>query len=223
LHAHTQVSDVIAANPLHRVQEVDPRPYLSSASLDLLARAEANLSELCSAAARLEIPLLLDAEQSHRQHAIDYLAKKMMKKHNLLPTDADLYHQSPPRPIVFNTYQMYLDGAADRVRRDLAAAGEQSYCFAAKIVRGAYHVSETERAEREQRASPLLPNKQATDSAYDSAVECVLDCVAANEAAASVMVATHNATSVGRAVAAMEKLGIAPGCPSVQFAQVKGE
>ena len=36
------------------------------------------------------------------------------------------------------------------------------------------------------------------------------------------MVATHNGASVRSAVEAMEKLGIAPECPSVQFAQVMG-
>ena len=173
-----QVSDVIAADPLHRTTEIDPRPRLSSASLDLLARAETNLGALCDAAARLKIPLLLDAEQSHRQHAIDYLAKTMMRKHNPLTTSTHQKHAGTlQRPVVFNTYQMYLEGTIDRVRRDLAAAADQGYCFAAKIVRGAYLVSENERAVREGRKSPLLPDKSATDRAYVAPFLSVNGCI----------------------------------------------
>jgi hypothetical protein len=69
---------------------------------------------------------------------------------------------------------------------------------AAKVVRGAYLVSEAERAAERGLPSPLHPDKAATDAAYDGAVVQLIEAVARTGLAA-VVVATHNARSVERA------------------------
>lgn len=125
-----EMTAVIAAHPEHRRSVVNPEGSLSAPAIGALRRAEENLRALCGAAARLGIPVLLDAEQSHRQDAIDHLARGVMREFN-----------RDGKAVVYNTYQMYMTGAGERVSRDLEVAAEHGYCFAAKIVRGAYLVS----------------------------------------------------------------------------------
>jgi hypothetical protein len=259
-----EMNALIIADPSHLVTEVDPRLLLSPASLAYLDQAEANLGAMCAAAAAHGIPLLLDAEQSHRQHAIDHLATRMMRRFN-----------TGGQAVVYNTYQMYMTGSNDRVRRDLAAATQHGYCFAAKVVRGAYlvrcppsapphglsatgclfvsvcvsrvsspelvcmhacvcisrltcadqrllQVSEAKHASDTGTPYPLHPTKADTDRAYDTAINDVLVRISEDERAAAVMVATHNTDSVATAVGAMERVGLLPDCPRVNFAQVMG-
>ena len=64
-------------------------------------------------------------------------------------------------------------------------------------------------------------NKSETDAAYDDAVGMLLQRVRAGEAVA-VLVATHNRTSVERAVATMQRLQLPNDHPGVHFAQILG-
>jgi hypothetical protein len=188
--------------------EADPTAALDGAECALLASALDNLGSLCEEAARVGVPLLLDAEQSHRQPAIDYLARRLMRRFN------------GQRPVLFNTYQLYLRGAGRRVERDVADARLGGYAFAAKLVRGAYIASEAARARELGVAPPTQPSKEATDAASAACVAAMLRHVAAD--AAALVVATHNHASVGAATEAMAAHGLPPGHAGVHFAQIMG-
>merc|ERR1712023_616921 len=56
--------------------EVDPRPMMTQDELALLESALALMSQLCTVASELRLPLLLDAEQSNRQPAIDFICRR---------------------------------------------------------------------------------------------------------------------------------------------------
>lgn len=94
------------------------------------------------------MPLLIDAEQTWFQSAIDYLSLSFMPEYN------------SKKAIIYNTYQMYLKDALPRLKLDLGAfllnalgrrtharpaerAREGNYKFGAKLVRGAYMIAGT--------------------------------------------------------------------------------
>ncbi len=86
------------------------------------------LEEIASYAAKKSVRLMIDAEQSYFQDAIDLLVKDLQLRYNV------------NFPAIYNTYQCYLRNSFFRVESDLKLAKKQGWIFAAKIVRGAYIV-----------------------------------------------------------------------------------
>jgi hypothetical protein len=82
---------------------------------------------------------MIDAEQSYFQPAIDHLVLDMMQRYNKKTF------------IVYTTVQCYLKGAQKRLTIEMERAQRQKYFFAAKLVRGAYMISERKRAEEQVR------------------------------------------------------------------------
>ena len=146
----------------------------------------ANLRVLCTAARETGIPVLLDAEQSYRQPALDWLAMEVMKEFNV----------RGETPWIYNTYQMYLSDALDRVQRDIRAGVKGDFTFAAKVIRGAYLVTEAERARELGAPVPTHPTKEDTDKAYNAAIGAMLEQIHADPDSAAVVVATHNRDSI---------------------------
>ena len=173
------------------------------ASLD---RTVARVRRICEAASAVGLRVLIDAEESWIQQAIDDIAEQMMQELNR------------ERALVYTTIQMY------RVDRPayLAALYDRSvargYFAGVKLVRGAYMEKERERAEERGLPSPIQPTKEATDAAFDAAVEFViqrLDRMA-------LVAGTHNDASVARLVQLMDRHGIAAGDPRVECSQLLG-
>jgi len=105
----------------------------------------ASLRELCSGAAAARVPLLLDAEQSHRQPAIRLIARTLSAQFNRTPL-----------PIVYDTHQAYLRGAESVLSQELRHARAGGYTLAVKLVRGAYLTAERARdAERDDASSEV--------------------------------------------------------------------
>ena len=177
----------------------------------LLARAE----DIAQHAVSKGVKLLIDAEQTYMQPAIDHLALQLMQRHNA------------ERAIIFNTYQCYLTDAPQRVAKDMERAARQGFVFAAKAVRGAYMVQERRLAAERGCASPIHDTKEATHECYDSVIDAILTSKTAAPAAdararaAAVMVASHNEESVLKTLARMHELGLEP-ADGIFFAQLQG-
>jgi len=205
-----EMCDIICRDEHHLDKIVDPRPGLSAESLELLDEAISNFRELCRTAEKLQLPVLLDAEQSHRQLAMDFISLEVMAEFN-----------RPGKPAIFyNTYQAYMLGTKRRIARDLRFATERGFLLAAKVVRGAYIVFETERSKEMGTPYPLHSTKAETDLEYDASIEILLRGIPLERC--SVVIATHNKNSVERAIAIMHELGIANNHPRVYFGQIKG-
>jgi hypothetical protein len=104
------------------------RGAVAAAELDA---ALGRLDELCSVAAaqRPPLSLLLDAEETTMQPAVDHLARVLMARHNnRTPDDAD------QPALVLNTYQMYLRDA--RARLEVRVARRARPCAPACVARG---------------------------------------------------------------------------------------
>ena len=184
--------------------------------LELMERMFARGHTLAASASAHGTRLLMDAEQSRVQPAIDNLVLDLQRTFNA-PTTAN-----NTIPIVYNTYQCYLTDSLERLQWDIQRAERFEYAFGAKLVRGAYMESERQEATSIGRDSPIHATKEATDACYDAAVDYMLQKVASNNTSMELMLATHNQESIETAIQGMNRHGIDRRNPSVSFGQLLG-
>lgn len=174
---------------------IKPPPPLDELEMAQLHTLAKRLDALCMCARLNNIPLLIDAEQTYYQPAIDYLTLVMMKRHNQVA------------PIVHNTYQFYLADSVDRLKSDAQWASAEGFRFAMKAVRGAYLERERQRLAvagpglRSAR-DPTNPNIQKTHRCYDEGVEFVVNRTRSDNM--SVVVASHNINSCAQLAERLE-------------------
>ena len=183
---------------------------LSPAECALLSTGMARLETICQAASRSgRLGILLDAEQSHRQPAIEYIAQQLAAKFN----------RSAENCLLYNTYQMYTKRSAAALQRDVDAARREGYILGVKLVRGAYIATER-RKGRSGGEDPIFSTKAETDANYNATMTGLLEHVRVGRAC--LLLATHNRQSVDLAVATMDKLGLPSTHPGVSFASIMG-
>jgi len=178
-------------------------------ALALLGPAERRVRALAAAAKQANVQLLIDAEQTYFQPAIDALTLRAMRDFN-----------TGGRAVVYATYQAYLVAAEERLKADLAWAEANDVHFAVKLVRGAYMVSERRLARQEGRPSPVQPTAEATHACYDACLATLVAAAARGRGAA--LLATHNVASVAAALAEMRRRGVPPEGGGVHFGQLYG-
>lgn len=171
-----------------------------------LKRIEDRMDRICAKGFEYSIPILIDAEDSWYQDAIDQLVLTLIKKYN---------HE---RTIVYNTYQLYRTQSLNNLKNHFHDAVMNNVYFGAKLVRGAYMEKERERAEEKKYPSPIHPTKEATDEAFNAALTFCID----NKQRVSVMCGSHNDYSNYFLTVLMEKQGMRNDDPRVWFAQLYG-
>ncbi|MEY2964073.1 MAG: hypothetical protein RL754_1334 [Bacteroidota bacterium] len=152
------------------------------------------------------VPVMVDAEESWIQPALDDLCLSFMRKYN------------KEKPMVYNTAQMYRHDRIGHLQRMLELAKAEGFIYAVKIVRGAYMEKERERAVKLGYVDPINPTKAATDRDYNAASDLILN----NINHMAVVIGTHNEESVERAAKLMSTLGIPLDSNRVYVAQLFG-
>lgn len=184
-------------------------PPLSETEEQDLRLAEERLTTLSQRCSDFNVPLLIDAEYTSVQPAIDYLTYSAMLRFN---------HND--RPIVYGTIQAYLRDAKERLMLAVEAAEKERISIGFKLVRGAYLTRETELASSLGAASPIHSSIEKTHACYNDCTSFMLGKVVSGSG--SVVLATHNFNSGKFAAAKAEELGIDKGDQKLQFAQLKG-
>ena len=123
--------------------------------LRVLARVE----RICDAANKHGKPVMIDAEETWIQNTIDHVVEEQMKKRN-----------TGDHALVYTTVQMYRVDRLAYLKSLASRAEREGWALGVKLVRGAYMEKERARAAKQDRASPIHPDKAATDVAYDEAV-----------------------------------------------------
>ncbi|XP_049721727.1 proline dehydrogenase 1, mitochondrial isoform X1 [Elephas maximus indicus] len=164
---------------------------------------------LAKKATEVGVRLMVDAEQTYFQPAISRLTLEMQRKFNV------------EKPLIFNTYQCYLQDAYDNVTLDVELARREGWCFGAKLVRGAYMAQERTRAAEIGYEDPINPTYEDTNAMYHRCLNYVLEELKHN-AKAKVMVASHNEDTVRFTLGRMEELGLHPAERQVYFGQLLG-
>ena len=169
-------------------------------------KTKARVDLLCKTAHDLGLKILIDAEESWFQDAVDDLVYEAMEKYNR------------ERCVVYNTYQMYRHDMLARLKKAKEAASQKGYLLGAKLVRGAYMEKEAERAEKYGYPSPIQPSKAATDKDYNAGVEFCIE----NKDIVFLMSGSHNENSNYLVAELMNKYGVDPKSDKVFFAQLYG-
>lgn len=154
----------------------------------------------------LNIPILIDAEQTWIQSILDGMVLKLMAKFN------------KEKAIVQNTYQMYRHDALERLKLHHRISVEEGFKFGLKIVRGAYMEMERERAAELGYTSPIQPDKASTDRDFDAAIVYMIE----NHETIDFMVATHNEKSSMLLAHLIDEKGLSRNQPGIYFSQLYG-
>jgi proline dehydrogenase len=167
---------------------------------------EGRIENICQTASDNKVPLFIDAEESWIQDAIDDIAIKMMQRFN--KNEAWIY----------NTLQLYRNDRVDHLEMLLKLSKEEKFFVGLKLVRGAYHEQEIERAKEEGYACPVHTIKEKTDKDYNKALTLCIE----NIDFVSVCAGTHNEESSALLVELLNKHNISKDDKRVYFSQLLG-
>lgn len=126
-------------------------------------RFKSRINALCNEAHKLNVRLMIDAEDSWYQHLVDETVDEMMVRYNT------------EKVIVFNTLQMYRHDRLDFLKKSIEKARREGYFYGVKFVRGAYMEKERERAREKGYPSPIHADKAGTDQAFNDALAVSLE------------------------------------------------
>jgi proline dehydrogenase len=169
-------------------------------------RVRVRMLRICETAAKGNVGVFVDAEETWIQDPVDALTILMM----------DTYNKE--KCIVYNTTQHYRHDRLQFLKDSYGAAVERKFILGAKLVRGAYMEKERKRAAELNYLSPIQPNKAASDNDFNEAVRfCIehLDRI-------SLVVASHNEYSNMLAVELLEQKGLPLKHPHVHWSQLYG-
>lgn len=161
---------------------------------------------ICKTAFEAGIQVMVDAEETWIQDAVDELALEMMRKFNR------------EKLIVYNTYQLYRNDKLASLKADTELARTEGFILGAKLVRGAYMEKERERAARLNYPSPINSTKEATDDDYNTGVAWCAE----NLDYIGFVAGTHNEDSCRLLVDLISEKGIDQKNPKVYFSQLLG-
>ena len=169
-------------------------------------RAINRLLRICEAAARNNVGVLVDAEETWIQDPVDAITMLVMEKYN------------KTKVVVYNTLQLYRHDRLQFLKDSFEAAQRKNFILGAKLVRGAYMEKERKRAVEKNYPSPIQPDKESTDRDYDAAVEFCID----NIDKLFLIVASHNENSNLYTTRLLQERNLPLNHSHVHFSQLLG-
>ena len=169
------------------------------------SKVEARFNKICLEASKKDIMVLVDAEESWIQTAIDELVTKMMNIYN------------SKKAVVFNTIQAYRKDRFNyltKLHNDLNGRVK----IGVKLVRGAYMEKERKRAKKYNYISPICENKEQTDDAFNNSLRFIIE----NINDFSLFVGSHNEKSNILATELLRKYKIDSNDQRIWFSQLYG-
>ena len=166
---------------------------------------ELRVNTICQLAHDKNVAIFIDAEESWIQDAIDSIAEEMMVKYNT------------NKSLIFNTIQLYRN---DRLTylNSLLERSKDNFFVGIKLVRGAYHEQEIERAKTKNYPCPVHKLKKNTDNDYNTALKICIQ----NISRISVCAGTHNEKSTQFLANLMKENGLNKNDNRIYFSQLLG-
>ncbi|MAQ48015.1 MAG: proline dehydrogenase [Flavobacteriales bacterium] len=164
------------------------------------------LNKICSKAQEVNKPILIDAEESWIQNAIDDLVEALMIRFNKKTV------------LVYNTIQFYRWDKLKYMKKLHETGKSRNFKIGVKIVRGAYMEKERFRAQQKNYKSPIHKDKLACDHDFNKASKYCLDHL--NDI--SVCFGTHNEQSTKYILELMQKYNIDNSDKRIYFSQLLG-
>ena len=169
-------------------------------------RVRNRMQRICASAAKKNIAVLVDAEETWIQDPVDVLSIQMMAEFN------------KEKVAVYNTVQLYRHDRLSFLKDMLEAAVLKDFVLGVKLVRGAYMEKERARAAEKQYPSPIQPDKESTDRDYNAGVSFCID----NFENIATIVASHNDYSNLRTTELLKERGLPFAHPHIHFSQLYG-
>jgi len=168
-------------------------------------RVEVRFDRICSEASKRDIMVLVDAEESWIQTAIDELVVKMMKTYN------------SEKAIVFTTIQAYRRDRFDYLVKLHKQLSNETK-IGVKLVRGAYMEKERKRAKKYNYQSPICDDKNHTDEVFNNSLKFIIQ----NINHFGLFIGSHNELSNKLSAELLKKYKIRPDDSRIWFSQLYG-
>jgi proline dehydrogenase len=188
------------------LKRISANAILNESEQKEFERVKLRMINICQKAYELEIPVMIDAEESWIQQAIDSLAEEMMQLYN------------KQWACVFNTLQMYRWDRLAFLKQAFTDARQKDFILGVKLVRGAYMEKERLRARRKTYESPIHKEKNATDKDFDLALKFCVD----NIHRIAVFAGTHNESSSFYLTELLKQSNISKCDERIWFSQLYG-
>ena len=169
-------------------------------------RIELRINTCCAAAKKIGVKLLIDAEESWIQPAIDEIAESLMEKYN------------KKTPVIYTTLQMYRKDRMIYMKNLYDKATKQDFKVGIKLVRGAYIERENLKAYKLGKPSPICESKELTDQNFNNGLDYMLSKLNIG----SLFMGSHNEQSILRVTEWMSKNKISKNHPHIWFSQLYG-
>jgi len=164
------------------------------------------LEKICDKAKEINTPIFIDAEESWIQNAVDEIVLNLMKKHN------------QENVLIFNTIQMYRNDRLNYLKKIVDIGKKEKFKIGLKIVRGAYHEKEIDRAKKYNYNIPVHLKKEDTDKDFNKALEICVQ----NIDRISICSGTHNIKSSEYLIKLMKENGIKSNDKRIYSSQLLG-
>ena len=164
------------------------------------------IETICKKASENKVPVFIDAEESWIQDPVDQIAFEMMLKFN------------KNKAYIFNTIQLYRTDRYKYLKQLIKAGKNKGIYIGVKLVRGAYHEQEIQRALEKNLTCPVHTLKENTDKDYDDALELCMK----NINLVSVCAGTHNEKSSKKLISLIKNYNIRKDDDRIFFSQLLG-
>ncbi|KAA1468315.1 FAD-linked oxidoreductase [Dentipellis sp. KUC8613] len=158
----------------------------------------ADLVKICERAQERGVRIIIDAEHTWYQPAIDAFSLALMRQFNQLPKGKRSSESPLVLPLIYGTFQAYLRRTPEYILQSLQDARDGNYALGVKLVRGAYHPLEvsshlalTSAAPKPSLSispdpePPVWSTKPDTDKCYNTCARILIDTVQADLGAAA--------------------------------------
>ncbi len=169
-------------------------------------RVRRRMMYICETAASKKVGVLVDAEETWIQDAVDALTILMMDTFN------------KKNVVVYNTIQHYRHDRLPFLKHSYEAAEERNFILGAKLVRGAYMEKERKRAHEKNYPSPIQPDKESSDRDYNEGIRFCIDHISR----IALIVASHNEYSNLLATQLLKEKKLSLDHPHIHFSQLYG-
>jgi len=187
-------------------QKVSEKMSLTSSEQEEWGRIKKRFDLVCASGKLNNIKILIDAEESWIQEAVDDLILEMM----------ELYNKEAV--IVYNTLQTYRWDRLDYLKRIHLKSQKLNFKLGFKIVRGAYMEKERLRALELGYKSPICKTKDLTDALFNDTLTFIFS----NLNQIQPFIGTHNEDSTSLAIRLMAQANISNNDQRVWFGQLYG-
>ena len=188
------------------LKKVSSNESLNEKEKILFDKSLDRFDKICLLAHKKDVKVLVDAEESWIQDAIDEIVLSMMIKYN------------KKKAIVFNTSQMYRHDRLNYLKNLHINSLKNNFFIGIKLVRGAYIEKENKRAKRNNYLSPICRSKELTDKNFNNGVSFILS----NLDKFSLFSGTHNEESIYKIINMIDQMGIERNSDKIWFGQLFG-